>query len=33
MANLDKFSERLLELAERFADVSDAAQGRGPRSG
>ena len=30
---MDKFSERLIDLAERFADVTDAAQGRGHRQG
>jgi hypothetical protein len=33
MADIDKFSERLVDLAERFADVTDAAQGRGTRRG
>ncbi len=33
MADIDKFSERLVDLAERFADVTDAAQGRGNRQG
>lgn len=33
MADMDKFSERLIDLAERFADVTDAAQGRGNRHG
>jgi hypothetical protein len=33
MADVDKFSERLIDLAERFADVTDAAQGRGNRRG
>jgi hypothetical protein len=33
MADVDRFSERLLDLAKRFADVTDAAQGRGSRSG
>ena len=33
MADMDKFSERLIDLAERFADVTDAAQGRGNRQG
>jgi hypothetical protein len=33
MADIDKFSERLVDLAERFADVTDAAQGRGTRQG
>ena len=33
MADIDRFSERLVDLAERFADVTDAAQGRGSRQG
>jgi len=33
MADIDRFSERLVEMAERFADVTDAAQGRGNRQG
>ena len=33
MADIDRFSERLVDLAERFADVTDAAQGRGSRHG
>jgi hypothetical protein len=33
MADMDRFSERLVDLAERFADVTDAAQGRGNRQG
>jgi hypothetical protein len=33
MADIDKFSARLIDLAERFADVTDAAQGRGSRQG
>jgi hypothetical protein len=33
MADMDTFSERLVDLAERFADVTDAAQGRGNRQG
>ena len=33
MADMDRFSERLVDLAERFADVTDAAQGRGNRHG
>jgi hypothetical protein len=33
MADIDKFSEGLVDLAERFADVTDAAQGRGSRQG
>ena len=33
MADIDKVSARLIDLAERFADVTDAAQGRGNRRG
>jgi hypothetical protein len=33
MADIDRFSARLIDLAERFADVTDAAQGRGNRQG
>ena len=33
MADMDRFSERLVDLAERVADVTDAAQGRGNRQG
>jgi hypothetical protein len=33
MADIDRFSERLVDLAERFADITDAAQGRGNRHG
>jgi hypothetical protein len=33
MADIDRMSERLVDLAERFADVTDAAQGRGTRQG
>ena len=33
MADIDRFSERLVDLAKRFADVTDAAQGRGNRQG
>jgi hypothetical protein len=33
MADIDRLSERLVDLAERFADVTDAAQGRGNRQG
>jgi hypothetical protein len=33
MADIDSFSTRLIDLAERFADVTDAAQGRGNRQG
>ena len=31
MADMDRFSERMIDLAERFADVVDAAEGRGQR--
>jgi hypothetical protein len=31
MANIEKSSEGLLDLAERFADMTDAAKGRGSR--
>ena len=33
MADMNKFSDRLIDFAERFADVTDAAQGRGNRQG
>ena len=33
MANINRFSEQLIDMAERFADVVDAAQGRGNRKG
>lgn len=33
MADMDKFSDRLIDFAERFADVTDAAKGRGNRQG
>jgi hypothetical protein len=33
MADIDRFSNRLVDLAERFADMTDAAQGRGHRQG
>jgi hypothetical protein len=33
MADIDRFADRLVDLAERFADVTDAAQGRGNRQG
>lgn len=33
MADVNKFSEGLIDVAERFADVVDSAQGRGPRKG
>ena len=31
MADANRFSEGLIDVAERFADVVDSAQGRGPR--
>lgn len=31
MADVNEFSEGLIDMAERFADVVDAAQGRGAR--
>jgi hypothetical protein len=31
MADINKFSERLIDVSERFADAVDGAQGRGPR--
>ncbi len=31
MADANKFSERLIDVAERFADAVDAAEGKGPR--
>jgi hypothetical protein len=31
MADMNRFSERMIDLAERFADVVDAAEGRGQR--
>jgi hypothetical protein len=33
MGDLNRFSERLIDIAERFADVVDAAEGRGTRKG
>ena len=33
MADINTFSERVIDYAERLADVSDAAQGRGIRRG
>jgi hypothetical protein len=33
MADINKFTERVIDLAERFADVTDAAQGKGNRKG
>jgi hypothetical protein len=31
MGDANRFSEQLIDLAERFADVVDSAQGNGPR--
>jgi hypothetical protein len=31
MANVHKFSEQVIDLAERLADVADAANGKGIR--
>jgi len=31
MADMNKFSEQVLDLAVRFADITDAAQGKGNR--
>ena len=31
MADMNRFSERLIDIAERFADVVDAAEGKGGR--
>jgi hypothetical protein len=33
MADVNRFSEQLIDVAERFADVVDAAQGNGTRKG
>jgi hypothetical protein len=33
MADVNKFSEGLIDVAERFADVVDSAQGKGARKG
>ena len=33
MANINRFAEQLIDLAERFADMTDAAQGKGNRKG
>jgi hypothetical protein len=33
MANVNRFSEQLIDAAERFADMVDAAQGKGARKG
>ncbi len=31
MPDMNKFSEQVIDLAERFADMTDAAQGKGNR--
>jgi hypothetical protein len=31
MSDINKFSEQLIDVSERFADAVDGAQGRGPR--
>ena len=31
MADINKFAEQVIDLAERFADITDAAQGKGNR--
>jgi hypothetical protein len=31
MTDINKFSEQLIDVSERFADAVDGAQGRGPR--
>jgi hypothetical protein len=33
MADINKFAEQVVDLAERFADITDAAQGKGNRKG
>ena len=33
MADMKKFAEQVIDLAERFADITDAAQGKGNRKG
>ena len=33
MADINKFSEQVIDLAERLADMSDAAKGKGGRNG
>ena len=33
MATINRFAEQLIDLAERFADITDAAQGKGNRKG
>jgi hypothetical protein len=33
MADINKFAEQVIDFAERFADMTDAAQGKGNRKG
>ena len=33
MADMNKFAEQVVDFAERFADITDAAQGKGHRKG
>jgi hypothetical protein len=33
MSDFNKFAEKVIDLAERFADITDAAQGKGHRKG
>ena len=33
MPDMNKFAEQVIDLAERFADMTDAAQGKGNRKG
>jgi hypothetical protein len=33
MSDINKFAEKVIDLAERFADITDAAQGKGHRKG
>jgi hypothetical protein len=33
MADINKFAEKVIDLAERFADITDAAQGKSHRKG
>jgi len=33
MADINKFAEQVVDLAERFADITDAAKGKGNRKG
>jgi hypothetical protein len=33
MSDINKFAEKVIDLAERFADITDAARGKGHRKG